>query len=135
MTDAKSLCLNMIVKDERKNLERCLGAVVEHIACWVIGDTGSSDGTQDYIRSFFAARGIPGELHEFPFVDFAQARNEVLHRARASHLNYDYLLLTDADMELPVQDQNFAVDLKAALYQVLQKSGVSYWNTRLIHRG
>jgi glycosyltransferase involved in cell wall biosynthesis len=135
MSETKQLCLNMIVKNEMANLERCLSSVAPYISCWVIGDTGSTDGTQDYIRSFFAARGILGELHEFPFVDFAQARNEALRRARASGLNYDYLLLTDADMELTVHDQNFAVNLNADTYQVLQKSGVSYWNTRLIRRG
>ena len=46
----KTLCLNMIVKNEMANLERCLGAVADHIGCWVIGDTGSTDGTQDFIR-------------------------------------------------------------------------------------
>ena len=50
MTAAKKLCLNMIVKNERANLERCLEAVVNHIDCWVIGDTGSTDGTQDFIK-------------------------------------------------------------------------------------
>src|SRR6516225_10799870 len=107
MTDAKSLCLNMIVKDERKNLERCLSAVVDHIACWVIGDTGSTDGTQDFIRSFFAAHGIPGELHSLPFYNFGQARNAALDFAYASPLAYDYLILADADMELVVVDREF----------------------------
>ena len=54
MTNAKMLCLNMIVRNEMANLERCLGAVADHIDCWVIGDTGSTDGTQDFIKSFFA---------------------------------------------------------------------------------
>ena len=66
MTTGKTICLNMIVKNERANLERCLGSVAPYIACWMIGDTGSTDGTQDFIRSFFAARNIPGELHSFP---------------------------------------------------------------------
>ena len=70
MTTGKKLCLNMIVKNEMANLERCLVAVAPYIACWVIGDTGSTDGTQDFIRSFFAARDIPGELHSFPFDQF-----------------------------------------------------------------
>ncbi len=73
------------------NLPRCLGAVAGHIGCWVIGDTRSSDATQDFIRGFFAERGVPGDLHEFPFVNFEQARNAALDRAYASALEYDYL--------------------------------------------
>ena len=36
--NAEALCLNMIVKNEMANLERCLAAVADHIACWVIGE-------------------------------------------------------------------------------------------------
>ena len=53
MTKTARLCLNMIVKNEMANLERCLGAVADHIDCWVIGDTGSTDGTQDFIKIVF----------------------------------------------------------------------------------
>ena len=134
MTTGKTICLNMIVKNEMANLERCLSSVAPYIACWVIGDTGSTDGTQDFIRSFFAARNIPGELHSFPFVNFAQARNEALDRARASKLRFDYLLLTDADMELTVQNPAFSQGLSSAAYKVLQRSTVTYWNNRLLRR-
>ena len=102
MTSGRALCLNMIVKNEMANLERCLSALADHIACWVIGDTGSSDGTQDFIIAFFAARGLPGELHSFPFHNFEQARNAALDHAYASPLGYDYVLFADADMELVV---------------------------------
>ena len=64
MTNGKQLCLNMIVKNEMANLERCLTALADHIACWVICDTGSTDGTQDFIMAFFARYGLPGELHK-----------------------------------------------------------------------
>jgi hypothetical protein len=47
------LCLNMIVRNEMANLERCLNALADDIDCWVIGDTGSTDGTQDFIKSFY----------------------------------------------------------------------------------
>jgi glycosyltransferase involved in cell wall biosynthesis len=130
----KRLCLNMIVKNEMANLERCLVAVAPYIDCWVIGDTGSNDGTQECVRSFFAGRDIPRELHSFPFANFAQARNEALNRARASKLHFDYLLLTDADMELTVQSPAFSEDLTSAAYKVLQRSGVAYWNNRLLRR-
>ncbi len=134
MSRPKTLCLNMIVKNEMANLERCLSAVADHISCWVIGDTGSTDGTQKFIERFFAERGIPGELHSFPFENFAQARNEALDRARASALHFDYLLLTDADMELMVQNLGFSNDLTASAYKVLQNSSVTYWNNRLLRR-
>jgi len=135
MTSGKALCLNMIVKNEMANLERCLGAAAGHIACWVIGDTGSTDGTGAFIRSFFAERGIPGELHSFPFKNFEQARNEALARAAASPLGYDYLLFADADMELVVEDAEFRVRLEAPGYRMIQRSSaLVYWNTRLARR-
>jgi len=131
---AKALCLNMIVKDEMANLERCLGSVAPYIACWVIGDTGSTDGTQEFIRSFFAARDIPGELHSLAFEDFAQARNEALRRARTSKLRFDYLLLIDANLELTIKNPEFAQNLTSASYKIPQRSGVTSWNIRLLRR-
>jgi glycosyltransferase involved in cell wall biosynthesis len=133
-TSGKTICLNMIVKNEVANLERCFRSVADHISCWVIGDTGSTDGTQQLIEHFFTARGIPGELRSFAFENFAQARNEALDRARASALPFDYILLTDADMELTVQNPAFSQDLTGAAYKVLQRSGVTYWNNRLLRR-
>ena len=126
----------MIVKNEMANLERCLSALADHIACWVIGDTGSSDGTQDFIIAFFAARGLSGELHSFPFENFEQARNAALDHAYASPLAYDYLLFADADMELVVEDLDFRARLEAPGYRLLQRTGggLSYWNTRLVRR-
>src|SRR6266446_5973079 len=121
MTNGKALCLNMIVRNETANLERCLGAVAGHIACWVIADTGSTDGTQDFIKSFFAARNLPGELHSLPFLNFEQARNAALDRAHASPLDYDYLLLADADMELVVEDPTFRDRLEGPGYRLLQR--------------
>ncbi len=134
ITNPKALCLNMIVKNEMANLERCLRSVADYIACWVIGDTGSTDGTQDFIASFFADRGIPGELHSFPFENFEQARNAALDCAYASPLAYDYLLLTDADMELVVEDRDFRSKLDAPAYKLLQRSSMTYWNSRLARR-
>lgn len=53
------LCLNMIVRNEAANIERCLASVAPVIGAWVIGDTGSTDTTPELIQRFFAARGIP----------------------------------------------------------------------------
>jgi glycosyltransferase involved in cell wall biosynthesis len=134
MNDRKALCLNMIVKNEMANLERCLTAAAPHISCWVIGDTGSTDGTREFVRCFFAQRDIPGELYSYPFINFAQARNEALDRARASAMDFDYLLLLDADMELLVHAPAFPRDLTSAAYAVRQRHGITYRNIRLLRR-
>jgi glycosyltransferase involved in cell wall biosynthesis len=89
---AKTICLNMIVKDEAPVIERCLASVKDQIDYWVIVDTGSTDGTQDIIRKFMA--DIPGELHERPWVNFGHNREEALRLADGKA---DYALFIDAD--------------------------------------
>jgi tetratricopeptide (TPR) repeat protein len=126
----------MIVKNEATILERCLASVAPHISCYVIADTGSTDGTQDLIRRFFAARGVPGEVVEFPFVNFEQARNRALDAARASRFEFEYILLTDADMELVVTEPPLADKLVLPAYGVTQYTvaGLEYPNIRLVRR-
>lgn len=130
------LCLNMIVKNEAAILERCLASVAPHVACYVIADTGSTDGTQDLIRRFFAARGVPGEVVEFPFQNFEQARNRALDAARASRFEFEYLLLTDADMELVVPRPPLGLGLSSPVYMLVQHAGqdLEYANVRIVRR-
>src|SRR5574340_542399 len=95
----KTICLNMIVKNESKVIERCLASVKPIIDTWVIVDTGSTDGTQAIVREFL--KDIPGELHERPWVNFGHNRNEALELARGKA---DYLLLIDADDKLAYEE-------------------------------
>jgi glycosyltransferase involved in cell wall biosynthesis len=133
----KRICLNMIVKNEVANLDRCLEAVAEHIDCWVICDTGSTDGTQQMIRAFFDKRSIPGELHSAPFITWEQARNAALDYAEASKLDFDYILFCDADMQLKVDKEDFRDHLEMSAYSLMQRtvSGLAYFNTRIVKRG
>lgn len=134
---SKRLCLNMIVKNEVKNLDRCLEAIVEHIDCWVICDTGSTDGTQTMIQTFFEKRSIPGELHSAPFINWEQARNAALDFAEDSKLEFDYILFCDADMQLKVEKKNFKEQLEVNAYSLQQRTeaGLAYFNTRIVKRG
>ncbi len=90
--EAKTVCLNMIVKNESAVIERCLNSVKPMIDYWVIVDTGSTDGTQEIIKKFM--KDIPGELYEQPWVNFGYNRNEALKLARHKA---DYVLFIDAD--------------------------------------
>lgn len=82
----------MIVRNESRVIERCLGSVRHLIDTWVISDTGSTDGTQDLIRTALA--GVPGELHDDPWVDFGHNRTRNIRHARGKA---DFLLTVDAD--------------------------------------
>jgi glycosyltransferase involved in cell wall biosynthesis len=134
MSAPATLCLTMIVRNEMANLERCLASLADHICCWVVGDTGSTDGTPEFIRAFFAKRDLPGQLFSIPGGDLDQARAGAVERACTSRLSFDYLLLADAEMELVVEAPDFRKRLEAPCYDVAQRSGVSYGNARLLRR-
>lgn len=90
------LCLNMIVRNESHIILECLESMAKHICYWIISDTGSTDGTQEIIKKFFEEKGIPGELHEDKWVDFATNRNIALDYGYKRE-EFDYLWVMDAD--------------------------------------
>ncbi|MEW6181594.1 MAG: glycosyltransferase [Bacillota bacterium] len=90
-TNTISLC--MIVKDEEKNLPRCLKSVQDYVDEIIVVDTGSSDRTPDIAASFGAL------VVRSPWrMDFARARNESL-----KHATKEWTLFLDADEELPAE--------------------------------
>jgi glycosyltransferase involved in cell wall biosynthesis len=111
----RTVCLNMIVKNESHVIQRCLASVRPLIDYWVIVDTGSTDGTQKIIEDFM--EGTPGELHERPWVNFGHNRNEALDRARGKA---DYILFIDADDFLVFADDFVMPDLVGDCYCVRQ---------------
>lgn len=89
-----TICLSMIVKNETHIVHECLNSIWQHIDYWVVVDTGSTDGTQDLIRAFFAEKGIPGEIIERPWVNFGYNRSEALELCTGKA---DYAWMIDAD--------------------------------------
>lgn len=122
---ATTICLCMIVKNEAAVIERCLESVKHLLSSWVISDTGSTDGTQTLIRE--ALDGIPGELHEEPWVDFGHNRTLNLRHA---HGKADYLLLIDADMIL--QQHGALPALVADSYLLRHLGDIEYRIKRLV---
>ena len=96
----KTLCLVMIVKDEESIIRRCLDSVKHLIGHWSICDTGSTDRTREIIPEIL--EGIPGELHDVPWVNFGHNRTEGMRRAKGKA---DYHLLLDADMTLHATEE------------------------------
>jgi glycosyltransferase involved in cell wall biosynthesis len=109
----KTLCLNMIVKNESHVIKRCLSSIKSIIDYWVIVDTGSTDGTQAMIQEML--QGVPGELHEKPWVNFEHNRNEALQIARKKA---DYLFFFDADEQLVLTEPFDKLLLKKDFYMI-----------------
>jgi glycosyltransferase involved in cell wall biosynthesis len=84
-----SLC--MVVKDEERNLARCLDSARGLAGELIVVDTGSADGTPG-IAAGYGAEVIP---FDFTIVDFAAARNHAIARASGR-----WILMLDADETL-----------------------------------
>lgn len=95
MSGRPSVSLAMIVKNERHNLPRLLASIRGCFDAIHITDTGSDDGTVEYLRSPDAAAtaGLPIQVHHFTWVhDFAAARE-----ASFLPVTTDYVMWMDGD--------------------------------------
>lgn len=122
------LCLSMIVKNESHIIKECFDSLYDQIDYWVIVDTGSTDGTQELIKQYFAEKGIPGELHERPWVSFGHNRTEALKLCDGKT---DYIFMIDADdyLEGKLPRQHIT---DADGYAVLMGRGdFSWWRTQI----
>lgn len=103
-----------IVKDEAAVITRCLDSVrplVDHV---LIVDTGSSDDTIRVIRDWLIRNGVPGEVIERPWRNFADNRNEAIEALRQVP-GIDYGLTIDADEYLVYEPGFDAAAFRRAL--------------------
>jgi glycosyltransferase involved in cell wall biosynthesis len=122
-----NICLNMIVKNETKVLPRLFRSVKDYIDYYVIVDTGSTDDTIELIKREMEAYGVPGEVHERPWVNFGVNRTQALELAVEADKT-DWLLFIDADEELAVSDPKFYEKFEPGVSYDIEKhhSGMRY---------
>jgi len=100
MLKKPTLGLAMIVKDEEKNLERCLRSVYGLVDEMVVVDTGSKDRTVE-IAKVFTSKIFSAQWKD----DFALARNEAL-----THVTADWVLVLDADEVIAAKDHHLILE-------------------------
>lgn len=130
------ICLNMIVKNESKIIERLMNSVLPLIDSYCICDTGSTDNTVELIETFFEKHNVPGKIVTEPFQDFGYNRTFAL-KACNGLANADYLLLMDADMKLRINPSlnigEFKKTLAEGAYYIYQGSDLFFYkNVRLL---
>jgi glycosyltransferase involved in cell wall biosynthesis len=131
-----SLC--MIVKNEEKNLSRCLNSIHDLVDEIIIVDTGSSDRTKDIAMQY------TDKIFDFEWQnDFAAARNFAFDQG-----TMDFLMWLDADDILETSDQTLFAKYKQALtenidvvmmryhtsFDAQNKPIFSYYRERLVRR-
>lgn len=93
------LAVIIMVKDEADVIIPTLQPLVEGgVSCFFVYDTGSQDGTQSTISSYFKTEGIEHfYLIEEPFVDFATSRNRCIELAENIFPYVTFFLMVDAE--------------------------------------
>ena len=96
MSTKKTICLNMIVKDESHVIMDTLHNLWSYIQfdTYVVSDTGSSDNTKALIKAFFDEKGVSGELTDDAWKDFGHNRTVAFNHA---YNKSDYVFVWDAD--------------------------------------
>lgn len=111
-----SLC--MIVKNEEKNLERCLSSYAPLMDEIIVVDTGSTDRTKEIAARF------TDKIYDFEWVnDFSAARNFSFEKATC-----DYIFSADADEVLDAQNREQFAILKQVLDEEIEIVQMYYGN-------
>lgn len=122
------IALCMIVKNESHIIHECLNSIYKYIDYWVISDTGSTDGTQDIIKNFFAEKGISGELHQDEWKNFGHNRTLAL---RHCDEKAEYAWMIDAD-DCVEGDFKFPKNMEADGYVIrMGRPEFSWWRTQI----
>lgn len=106
--------LCMIVKNESPVILRCLRSMRLLLDYALVVDTGSTDETREIVRKYLLEEGLPGEVIDEPWRDFAYNRSFALARLR-ERTDIDYALVMDADDILVFADGFDAPKVKEAL--------------------
>jgi exopolysaccharide biosynthesis predicted pyruvyltransferase EpsI/tetratricopeptide (TPR) repeat protein len=118
--------LCMIAKNESAVILRCLNSARPLLDYVLVEDTGSTDGTQAIIRDWLDRVGLPGEVIEEPWRDFAYNRSHALMRLRENK-RIAYALMIDADDQLVIEPgfdvAAFKQDLSRDYYMVQMRNG------------
>jgi glycosyltransferase involved in cell wall biosynthesis len=137
-----NICMISMFKNESKGIRRMLESVWRHIDFYVFQDNGSTDGTPEIVKEFFADKNIPGFIYniEEGWVGFGWNRDHLLQTTLQSDHGCDWIMKMDCDEYLEVDDDFdwsyfYNTDIQS-FHVTAQNPGCMYyrawiWNAKL----
>lgn len=125
----------VVCKDEERYIQNTLLAVKNMVDWWTVVDTGSTDRTKEIVRE--TMQGVPGELHDRPWVSYGANWTEAMALARGKA---DWLIRLDADWKVSTVPDfapwlNEDPDPTTDIWQVPIFDSGTTWHLPLILRG
>ena len=105
-TSHAKICMITMFKNESKGILRMLESTYKYIDYYVFQDNGSTDGTPDIVKNFFADKDIPGFIYnvEEGWVGFGWNRDHLLQKTLQTDHGCDWIMKMDCDEYLEVDD-------------------------------
>ena len=132
------IILLLMIKNESKIIERCIGRALEHIDAICILDTGSTDNTVEICNKYLSTCGKPYKVSAEPFQNFGYNRTVSFQKAQelCNELHWGdntYAMAVDADMIIKPSAEFKNHKMTAPGYNVIQQnSNIKYYNNRFM---
>ena len=133
------IILLLMIKNESKIIERCIGRALEHVDAVCILDTGSTDNTTEVCEKFLSSCGKPFKISVEIFKNFGYNRTIAFQKAQelCSKLGWNadstYAMAVDADMIIKPSPKFKDFKLTVPGYNVIQQNGtLKYYNNRFM---
>jgi len=133
------IILLLMIKNESKIIERCLGRALEHVDAISILDTGSTDNTVELCEKYLSSCGKPYKINIEPFKNFGYNRTVSYQKAQkfCKELEWDgeltYTMAVDADMIIKPSTEFKNYKMTASGYRVIQQNtAIKYHNQRFM---
>ena len=110
------VCLVMILKNEAHTIATTLRSVRDHVDCYHILDTGSTDGTARVIAEHM--KGLNGGVYNATFIDYGATRNRILEIVAALPIDerpvFTLMLSADEVVRNAAHMRAFLADMRYA---------------------
>jgi glycosyltransferase involved in cell wall biosynthesis len=133
------IILNLMIKNESKIIERCIGRALEHADAVSILDTGSTDNTVEICQKYLKNCGKPFKISVEPFKNFGYNRTISFQKTQelCKELNWDpkitYAMTVDADMVIKPAPEFKDFKMTVPGYKLIQQNGaLKYFNNRFM---